>query len=496
MLAGAGAKCYNSGMNERMTGAAEAALRRAGALRGDAVLLVALSGGADSVCLLFTVKAMAGRYGFAVRAAHVEHGLRGDASLADARFCERLCARLGVPFSCDHAALEGGMAAPGAEARAREARYALLLRRARECGADALLLAHHRDDQAETVLAHLLRGSGARGLGGMREVSVLDGVTVVRPLLTVSKREILAALAEADEPFCRDESNALLCCQRNRLRAETLPALERENPRAAEHMAQSARLLQMDEDCLQAQADALLLSALYDRPPFFFLTKAALLAAPEAVAVRAIRRFAERGTELAGFPAEPDVGPEERSLSAEQSLALLDLLRAPDGGSVNLPRGLRACATARRLHLLRMEDGFPLTSVPVPPPATGLSRRRTVRYGALMFRLSPCGAADSPPDGLRSVVVPDALLASATLRASRPGDRILPFGASGGKPLRRYFTDRKVDAPFRPFVPVLCTGCEALWAAGVGAAEGTRGTGDPSTRITVRGPMPWLDGAR
>ena len=181
-------------MNEQILITVEAALRRAGVLRPEATLLIALSGGADSVALLRTVSALGKRYGFSTRAAHVEHGLRGEASAEDARFCERLCAEMGVPFTLDRANLSGGMAAPGAEARAREVRYRLLLGRARECGADALLLAHHLDDQAETVLSHLVRGSGTRGLGGMREASRVNGVLLVRPLLKLSKADLLASL--------------------------------------------------------------------------------------------------------------------------------------------------------------------------------------------------------------------------------------------------------------------------------------------------------------
>ena len=154
-------------MNKLLISAAEEVLLRAGVLHSKATVLVALSGGADSVALLLTVKALHRQYGLQVRAAHVEHGLRGVESLADAEFCRALCTRLHVPFTCDHAQLKGDPDSPGMEAAAREARYTLLLARASACGADALLLAHHQDDQAETVLQHLLRGSGARGLRGM-----------------------------------------------------------------------------------------------------------------------------------------------------------------------------------------------------------------------------------------------------------------------------------------------------------------------------------------
>ncbi|HNX62198.1 MAG TPA: tRNA lysidine(34) synthetase TilS [Candidatus Limiplasma sp.] len=488
-------------MNEQLFSAAEAALRKADLLRPSVTLLVALSGGADSVVLLRTLCGLAPTYGLTVRAAHVEHGLRGEASQRDARFCEALCGELSVPFSCDHATLSGGMDDPGAEARARDARYALLLARAKACGADALVLAHHRDDQAETVLSRLTRGSGARGLTGMREQTIREGVMILRPFLSVSKRELTDALGSL--PHCEDETNALPCCQRNRLRAEVLPLLTMENPRAAEHIAQSARLLALDEDCLMAQAERLSTRALCMVPPFFYAEKALLRTAPDAVALRALRFFAEQGMAqaLSGRTSQdgttsPDSEaalPEEHSLSAPDSLRLLALLTAPDGETLNLPAGLKALVTPRHVHLVRMADGSPLHAVPTPAPQAGLSSRARVRFGGLTFRFTPCAPGESPaPDGLRSIVLPSATLTRAVLRTAQPGDRIRPFGAPGGKPLRRYWIDHKVDLPFRAFIPLLCVDDEVLWATGAGASEATRRTEAPSVRIEITGRMPWL----
>ena len=488
-------------MNEQLFSAAEAALRKAGLLRPGVTLLVAFSGGADSVVLLRTLCGLAPTYGLTVRAAHVEHGLRGEASLRDARFCEALCGELSVPFSCDHATLSGGMDDPGAEARARDARYALLLARAKACGADALVLAHHRDDQAETVLARLTRGSGARGLTGMREQTIREGVMILRPFLSVSKRELTDALGTL--PHCEDETNTLPCCQRNRLRTEVLPLLTQENPRAAEHIAQSAHLLALDEDCLMTQAERLSARALCTIPPFFCMEKAPLLTAPDAVALRTLRSFAERGMALAlsgrtspdGIaPTDPEAAlPEEHSLSTQDSLRLLALLSAPDGETLNLPIGLKALVTPRYVHLVRMADGSPLCAVPTPAPQGGLIHRAQLRFGGLTFRFTPYTPGESPvPDGLRSIALPSATLARAVLRTAQSGDHIHPFGAPGGKPLRRYWIDHKVDLPFRAFIPLLCVDDEVLWAPGAGASEATRQTDRPSMRINVSGRMPWL----
>ncbi|MCE5344214.1 MAG: tRNA lysidine(34) synthetase TilS, partial [Eubacteriales bacterium] len=350
----------------------------------------------------------------------------------------------------------------------------------------------HQDDQAETVLSHLLRGSGARGLAGMREASQADGVLLVRPFLSISHAEIISALAAAGIPHREDESNAHPCCQRNRLRHDVMPLLARENPCAAEHMAQSAVLLALDDDCLSQQADSLLHKALVDRPPFLCLLKAPLLAVPDAIAVRVLRRFARRGMEcLAAQDGRP--APEEETVSAGDSLRMMNLLTAPEGTALNLPFGLQAHVTARYVHLRRMADGAPLVPAPPHPAITGLDGRQSVRLGVWTFRLDPFDpAASPPPDGKRAVALPRHLLTRIALRAALPGDAIHPFGAKGSKPLRRYFTDRKLDAPFRPRVPLLCLDGEVLWAVGVGAAEGTRLAGEPAVLITVRGSLPWL----
>ena len=194
---------------------------------------------------------------------------------------------------------------------------------------------------------------------------------------------------------------------------------------------------------------------------------------------------------------------------------------------MNLPHGLRLDATAHCLHLVRMADGLPITPVPAPlavelaplcePPLRSLATHtptpydetgaapgarepcgerlssRAVRFGEWTFRLTPFDPAlDPAPDGRSSIAVPDALLARATLRPARTGDHIRPFGAQGGKPLRRYFTDRHIDAPFRPVIPLICLGRHVLWAVGVGASETTRLTGGPATRITAEGDAPWI----
>ncbi len=470
-------------MDKRLISAAEEALRRADLLHEKAAVLVALSGGADSVALLLTMLELQKRRGVSVYAAHVEHGLRGIEGQKDADFCEALCKRHSVPFTCDHAELAGGMDAAGAEAAAREARYKLLLDRAKECKADALLLAHHQDDQAETVLQHLLRGSGARGLSGMDAVSVREDVTLIRPFLTLPKQVLLDALD--GEAYRTDASNLKPVCQRNRLRLEIMPQLTAENPAAIAHIAQSAALLTLDEDCLQAQADELLKHSLIDKPPYFCLHREVLQDAHAAVALRTLRGFAELGMERGGITAD------ERCLSAEDSLSLYALLSAPENAVLNMPGALHATATEYYIHLTRMANDAPLADTPLPEPVKLNDAQSSFGFGDIAFAAMPHDPGGITPDGKLTVVLTEYQINQVVLRTPLPGDVIRPFGADGGKPLRRYLTDRKLDPPFRKHLPVVAIGNEVLWAVGVGAAEATRVKHEPSILLTLQGTLPW-----
>ncbi len=478
-----GLECYNIGMDERLISAAEETLRRADLLPNGAAVLVALSGGADSVALLFTLVELGKKYGLSVNAAHVEHGLRGEAGLADAAFCAALCKRLSVPLVIDHANLSGTMDSPGAEAAARDARYALLLARAKEQKADAMLLAHHQDDQAETVLQHLLRGSGARGLRGMEAVSQRSGVLIIRPFLSLPKQVLVDALS--GEAYRSDETNSIPVCQRNRLRLQVLPMLTAENPAAVAHIARSAALLKLDEDYLQTQADALLKTCLIDKPPYFCLHRVALQDAPAAIALRTLRKFAELGLLRCG------ASTDERSLSAQDSLTMLELLNAPEYTVINLPGALHAMATRRFIHLTRMEDDAPLQDVPPAAPVALTQADATITFGDIALHATPYTSSMRPPDGHVSIVLTEDQRKAAVLRTPLSGDTIRPFGASGQKPLRRYLTDQKLDPPFRRYLPVLAIGHEVLWAVGVGAAENTRLSKDSAVLFTLQGTVPW-----
>lgn len=216
-------------------------------------VLVAVSGGCDSICLLHLLWTQREEWGLEVSAAHYEHGIRGEASLRDAAFVEDFCRARGIPCAVEHGdvpayAREQGL---GIEEGARELRYAFLERRADELGCDRIATAHNADDNVETMLLNLTRGSGLRGLGGIPPVRG----RIVRPLLTVTRQELEAYLRENALPHVEDASNADESYRRNRLRQRVLPLLREMNPALAHTLGDTAALLRQDEDCLASLAD-------------------------------------------------------------------------------------------------------------------------------------------------------------------------------------------------------------------------------------------------
>ena len=276
--------------------------------RRDEKLLCAVSGGADSMCLLYLLYSG----GYDVTAAHFEHGVRGEESLRDAAFVEGWCRERGIPFVLGHGdapkyAAEHGLSL---EEAARELRYAFLFQTAKELGADRILTAHNRDDNAETLLFNLVRGSGAAGLCGIPRARG----SVLRPLLGTGRAEIEACLRENAVPHVEDSTNQSDDYTRNLIRHRIMPLLREINPRFSEAASRTAALLDRDEAFLSGLAADFLARELRDGS----LSLAALNALHPAVASRAVRRL---------FP----------GLSMERCEAVLDFCRGSEYGLLQLP---------------------------------------------------------------------------------------------------------------------------------------------------------------
>ena len=422
-----------------------------------------LSGGADSVALLLAL-AQRGKPGlFAI---HVNHGLRGETADRDEAFCRDLCSRLGIPLKVYRLALPRDCG----EEEARTARYAAFQTACEEEECDSVALAHHRDDQAETFLLRLLRGSGTRGLGGLRAETRLGELRVFRPLLGFTHRELCGWLTAKGQAWVEDETNGEPMYLRNRVRHELLPLMERLAPGAAERIAQTALLLQKDEDALtDGWADEWVRRNSGD----LWLRLDCLEKMPDAVTARVLRLWWERS---------PANRAPERSLSAEQTDALMALLHADPGRRRNLPSGWRTKRGERFLHLLPPEGEERILS----SPADGL------RVRGLKLRINPDHG--EPADGKRSMRLPRSVLDRCCVRSARPGDRITPVHSGHSRPLREYFRDRGVEPPFRRWIPLLCDGPDVLMAPGLGQGELPEAAADEEILwVEWTGNMPWTE---
>lgn len=444
------------------------ALTAAGVFRKEARLICAVSGGADSVALLYALCALQPEGGYDLRALHVQHGLRGESSLADERFVRALCRKLHVPLIVENANLTGGMADAGAETRARDSRRRIFAEQMEAWQAHALLLAHHRDDQTETVLMHLLRGAGMAGLCGMRPCVPFGRGVIVRPLLNVPKQALVRALEAQGLAYCVDESNFTALTPRNALRLAVLPEMEELFPAAGMHIAQTAQALSVDEAYLTELARDLYRAVQVEDAPLFALWRDKLLAAPEALVRRVLRYWV-----MAGLAKQGEL-PSERALSHADTLSLLQTLRT--GKACNLPCGLRACAGDRLMHLVR-QTGEPLCPAPPLAPVPLTAGEREYRVRGLRIVQQAAEQDSAPPTDACSVLLTSQVLAmKPVFRLPMAGDRLRPLGATGSKPLRRFLTDRKVDPLLRPLLPVLAAGNEILWIPSLCTAHALRVT--------------------
>ena len=484
-----------------MTSLATRALETVGRhalLRDGRRVLVALSGGADSVALLLILRELE-RDGAVVvaGAAHLNHLLRGADADADEAFCAALAARLGVPFLAgrvDVAALARA-AKRSLEDAARTARYAFLERAADTLDADVIAVAHTKDDQAETFLLRLLRGAGARGLAAISpRVRLPAGAPearrwVIRPLIDLERVALREYLAAGGQAFREDATNADVSIPRNRVRHELLPLLEsRFSPAVVDVLAREAALARDDEDFLQGEAiklaDRIVLTGRTPGPADIHLDIAGLLRAPRALASRVVLGALQR---QAG----------SRPIHFDHVERVFALAAAGSGGAVSLP-GQDAVTT-----------GGVIVLRPAGPKSRG-SPKREGGGNSFAFSLSIPGEVALDPQkltvtaermpgtdaaqarpmkwaarGAEVGVAAGALRLPLAVRSRRPGDRFRPLGAPGARKLQDFFVDRKVPRGERDTVPLVVDASDRIvWVVGQTVAEDFRVT-DPSRGVIL-----------
>ena len=448
------------------------AIRSRALLQPGQSVLVAVSGGPDSVALLSILHDLAPAWKLSLTVVHGNYGLRGVESDEDATFVTALCRRLNVP--CLVRPLHVREREPGAssslQARARELRYRLFRNLAQELPVDRVALGHTADDQAETVLLRMLRGAGLRGLAGMPYTRER---LFIRPLLGVTRREILSYLAAVGLSYRSDSSNAKSVYLRNRVRQEVLPVLESLAPAATRLLARQADIVRADDELLDRLAARRLRRVMRRGDPnTIVLDRAAFRRHPTALQRRMLR-LAIRGL------APASAGPR-----SDQILSILASLASRQSGKawhvgpvvVTCDQGTVGVASRSARPLPSGAKGTSPHGGPVPDP-------EVVTCGSLpsvaswsptgeVVRLRPVTQARGRallkhPSSATALFDADHLLLPLTIRSWQPGDWFVPVGMGGRrKKLQDYFTDAKLSRSVREHIPLLLSQEQIAWIVG------------------------------
>lgn len=428
------------------------AIMRDGLLEAKQRVIAAVSGGADSTALLHILTVLEYR----VEAAHFDHHTRQGESARDAEFVRDMAAALGVPFHAGGAdvAAEAREAGRSFEDHARRARYAFLRQVAEETGCGVVATGHHRDDQAETVMLRLLRGTAGRGLAGMLPARMEGGVRVIRPLLECSHFELCHRLRKSGIAWHEDATNANPDhARRNRIRHELLPALARDyNPVIAQSLARLADTQRLDNALLEELLDreCARLGLAPEAPEQ--IPVSALLSMHPALRRRWWSRQFER---LGAKPHWAHIDAADHLLTGGRVGQLMDL-----GRGVVLYRG-RAIISLAVPQAATPEES---TVLAVPGETTAMGR---------VFRVARKSVSALPPDGARAWCTPlrqvfdeARVRGELRVRTRRPGDHFHPLGMNGTKKLQDYYVDRGVPRPMRDKVPLVTAGDAILWVVG------------------------------
>jgi tRNA(Ile)-lysidine synthase len=472
-----------------LAGRALETIRRHDLARPGARVLVALSGGCDSVALLFLLRELEDAGALTVAAAaHLNHQLRGADSDADEAFCAALAGRFGLEAIVERAdvAAVARKEKRSLEDAARAVRYEFLERSALRADADAIAVAHTVEDQAETFLLRLLRGAGTRGLAAIRP----KAGRVIRPLIELERADLRAYLADRGERFREDASNADVAFARNRVRHELIPLLQsRFSPRVTHVLAREAELARQDEEFLAAEAIKLAARIVLTDVAGVRLDADGLRCAPRALSSRVVHAVLQRlaGTKSIHFDhVERLLGLAEPS-AAGRAVSLPGQYAVRVGNEIGLrPEGPQSRRSATRSAGKRGGGTDFAFSLSIPGEVFLEAQRLAVEAQ----RLEGPGGPEGRPRkwaarGAEVGIAAEAIELPLAVRSRRAGDRFRPLGAPGKRKLQDFLVDRKVARNERDTVPLVVDGRDRIvWVVGQTVAEDFRVT-DPSQGVIL-----------
>lgn len=405
-------------------------------------VVVAVSGGADSIALADCAARLSSEGYFTAYAMHIEHGIRGSEALRDADYTQEFCLKNNLPFKCVHKNVPAYSREMGLsmEAAARELRYKALQQYAGSVQADFILTAHHGDDQAETVLLKLLRGASAAGLGGMQ----LQNKNILRPFISLSRKDLEAYCRERNIAYCHDSSNDDVQYTRNKVRLELLPYLEQHfNAAVKKTLLQTAELLREDEDFIEQFVEQEAAKRLQRQENCVCIDTYAWQSVMPAVRKRLLRYgyFTVGGREL-------------NYLHTEKLDRLC--LENRSGRLLQLPQKINAYYAYEKVRFSAASESKITETADI---SVKIEQDKEVSLGnGKKIRIELVQGA-CPKRSMNNIVYPLELLADdvLTIRTRRAGDRFYPYGGSGSKKLKDYFIDKKITRDERARKLLVCS---------------------------------------
>ena len=442
-------------------------------------LVVAVSGGTDSVCLLHALAQLKDELKLQLHVAHLNHSLRGAESDADAQYVADLAHKLNLPCTVEKRDISSYGSTSSVEDKARRARYTFLAEASASVGANAVAVAHTADDQVETILLHLVRGTGLAGLRGMREASAWQpsfdefGVTIIRPLLDVTQKEV--------EVYCNtnklapriDSSNKSPDYMRNRFRHELIPLLTGYNANFKDALLRLASVISDEIALLDEQVLNVWDTVVVEQYKLLSIDRAAFGKLPVAVKRHLMRRVLER---LAGTLTDIE------SVHIE---SLLEAMKKPVGKKLSLPYGISLVngydmCTIGKEDLLKdagevFESEYAL-NVPGDTIIPGWKVTVSIRNKV---------TESEDKGGFIESFDYDVVGSELTVRGKNLGDKFSPLGMDGSKSLKEFMVDVKIPKAQRDGVPIVCSPKHIIWVVGYRIDERAKVTDSTRHVITV-----------
>ncbi len=437
---------------------------RAGKLvsRGEK-LVVAVSGGPDSVCLLYILSELCEELGIGLHIAHLDHQLRGEESAADAAYVAGMARRLGIPATIESQDVKAYRKEHrlSLEEAAREVRYTFLARVAKAVGAARVAVGHTADDHIETVLMHLLRGSGTRGLRGLLPISQwqspADNLTIVRPLLELSREETSAYCRQHHLRPHTDPSNLSPDLFRNRIRRYLLPELRKYNPQVDEALLRTAGIAADDLDFIDEEVGRCWGKIVREQKDAVIIDKKGLLALPLALKRYLLRRSIE------------SVLGSLKDIEAGHIEDILEALRKPAGRVIGLPFGLSFIIEYDRYILAKNSVSlcpFPALENEIALNIPGKTRLPGWNVAAALLSPSVVKAGGVKNEDFSAYFDFARAGSRLSVRSRRPGDRFQPLGMEQPKKLNRFMIDVRIPQAWRRRVPIVASPEQVIWVVG------------------------------